>query len=361
MPRRRGGINPGGIAVTGAAAGVAGVTDHGELTGLTDDDHTQYLKETDVSAKGDLYVATADNTITVVPAGTDGQVLTADSGVAAGVKWAASSTSWYTTDLTRVDYPVTNSFPTIFTPAADATIHTKGAWTELIASTSDDCTMVVIRLGTVNQTGVSTGVLVDIGTGAAASESVVVANLNAGFAANLSASFYLPLAIASGTRISARCQAEVSADTVSITIETYAGGNRTASAIDTIGANTATSRGVDVAAGVNEAEGSWVEIEDSTANTYAGLLYAVGGAGDLSSQSGALQLDIGSGAAAAEAVIGPLTDINFGLTAAEILSYQGPVIPVSATISAGTRLAARVSADNSNAQSLDVILYGLRA
>jgi hypothetical protein len=50
MARKRGGINPGGISITGAAAGVAGVTDHGELTGLTDDDHTQYLKETDLNA-----------------------------------------------------------------------------------------------------------------------------------------------------------------------------------------------------------------------------------------------------------------------------------------------------------------------
>jgi hypothetical protein len=368
MARKRGGINPGGISITGAAAGVAGVTDHGELTGLTDDDHTQYLKETDLNAKGDLYVATADNTITRLPVGSNGQILTADSNEASGVRWAAASTSWITSDLTPVDRPTTNHFPTVFTLTADATSHTKGAYTELIASTSDDCTMLVVTVGTTNSTGVSTGVLVDIATGAAASESVIVANLNAGFlnniasAANNAPTFYIPLAVASGTRISARCQAEVAGgDTVAITIGTYAGGNRTASAIDTIGAVTASSRGTDVAAGTNEAEGSWVEIEDSTANAYVGLLYAYGGAGDAGAQAGSFQLDVGTGAAAAESVIGPLTNIIGNISAAEAITYNQAVLPASASISAGTRIAARISADNTNAQSFDVILYGLRA
>lgn len=42
-----------------------------------------------VDAKGDLIVATADNTVTRLPAGTNGHVLTADSTVAAGVKWTS--------------------------------------------------------------------------------------------------------------------------------------------------------------------------------------------------------------------------------------------------------------------------------
>lgn len=44
-----------------------------------------------VDAKGDLIVATADNTVTRLPAGSNGHVLTADSGEAAGVKWAAAA------------------------------------------------------------------------------------------------------------------------------------------------------------------------------------------------------------------------------------------------------------------------------
>lgn len=43
--------------------------------------------------KGDLLAGTEADTLTRVAVGTDGQVLTADSASAAGVKWAAAPTS----------------------------------------------------------------------------------------------------------------------------------------------------------------------------------------------------------------------------------------------------------------------------
>jgi formylmethanofuran dehydrogenase subunit D len=48
------------------------------------------LTEALVDAKGDLLVGTADNTVAVLTAGTNGYVLTADSAEAAGLKWAAA-------------------------------------------------------------------------------------------------------------------------------------------------------------------------------------------------------------------------------------------------------------------------------
>jgi hypothetical protein len=53
------------------------------------DPHTGYVRESLVDAKGDLLVATADNTPARLAVGTDGHVLTADSTEASGVKWAA--------------------------------------------------------------------------------------------------------------------------------------------------------------------------------------------------------------------------------------------------------------------------------
>lgn len=71
----------------------AASSDHGFLTGLTDDDHTQYLKETDVAAKGDIYAASANDVVGVLSPGADGQVLTVDSTQSLGVKWGATTAS----------------------------------------------------------------------------------------------------------------------------------------------------------------------------------------------------------------------------------------------------------------------------
>lgn len=71
-----------------SGAGV-GVTDHGALTGLADDDHPQYVLESLLDAKGDLYAASAADTPGRLAVGADGTVLTADAAQALGVKWAA--------------------------------------------------------------------------------------------------------------------------------------------------------------------------------------------------------------------------------------------------------------------------------
>ena len=52
---------------------------------------TGFIAPTLVDAKGDLLVASADNTVTRLAVGTNDFVLTADSAEATGVKWAAAS------------------------------------------------------------------------------------------------------------------------------------------------------------------------------------------------------------------------------------------------------------------------------
>jgi hypothetical protein len=64
--------------------------DHGQLHGLSDDDHTQYVLRSILQQKGDLFVRTASG-IARLPVGSDGQVLTADAAQAEGVKWATPS------------------------------------------------------------------------------------------------------------------------------------------------------------------------------------------------------------------------------------------------------------------------------
>jgi hypothetical protein len=55
--------------------------------------NTNYISKTIVDAKGDVIVASANNTVTRVAVGTNGTILTADSAEATGVKWAPAPVS----------------------------------------------------------------------------------------------------------------------------------------------------------------------------------------------------------------------------------------------------------------------------
>jgi hypothetical protein len=46
-----------------------------------------------VDAKGDIFVATADNTVGRLPIGANNTVLTADSAQSGGIKWSTPDTS----------------------------------------------------------------------------------------------------------------------------------------------------------------------------------------------------------------------------------------------------------------------------
>lgn len=66
---------------------------------LTSDDLDYFntaIQPSTLTAKGDTYIATASGTVTRLGVGTNGQVLTADSAEAKGVKWAAPTTGTVT-------------------------------------------------------------------------------------------------------------------------------------------------------------------------------------------------------------------------------------------------------------------------
>ena len=97
---------PSQIVIDGGNPG-GGVTDHGALTGLADDDHAQYLNNTRgdarypqiadvvaksvVDAKGDLIAGSGPDAVTRRSIGTNGQLLAADSTDPTGMKWVAPS------------------------------------------------------------------------------------------------------------------------------------------------------------------------------------------------------------------------------------------------------------------------------
>jgi hypothetical protein len=81
---KAGGSGNKGWAVISQAEAVA----HVGFSGLTDDDHTQYVRDSLVDAKGDLLVATANDTVTRLAVGANRKLLVADSTQSTGVKWA---------------------------------------------------------------------------------------------------------------------------------------------------------------------------------------------------------------------------------------------------------------------------------
>jgi hypothetical protein len=272
--------------------------------------------------------------------------------------------------LTLVDSPVTNSQPTTTTVTAHATANTKGTWTEIIASTSAAATWVQVHVDSTFVSGNDTSMLLDIGIGAAASETVLIPNIGCGFRGtaftgniynNSGSDWFFPLSVAAGSRLSARAQsAKAAGATALVHISLWSsGGGISGSAIDAIGANTATSRGVDVVAGLSNVEGDWTEITSSTSNDYRALLWAIQGAGDSGLLAGQLLLDIGKGGSGSETVI--LSNRPNVLGTSETLAPNpGAFLPVLASLPSGTRLAARAQFDSASAQSVDVILYGVR-
>ena len=68
--------------------------------GLADLGLGDYILKSTVTAKGDLIGGTSSSNVLRVPVGTNGQVLTADSSISTGMKWATAVTTSTTTNLT---------------------------------------------------------------------------------------------------------------------------------------------------------------------------------------------------------------------------------------------------------------------
>lgn len=90
------------------AGGSSGISSGGGIIGTTTDPNA--LHKTLVDARGDLLVATADNTVVRLPApvldgSTDGYVLTIDSSTPSGLAWSATAT------VALPTYNITNLTP----------------------------------------------------------------------------------------------------------------------------------------------------------------------------------------------------------------------------------------------------------
>ena len=220
------------------------------------------------------------------------------------------------------------------TVTASATAHTKGAWTQIIASTSANSSYIHVDVSGVGASGVNTAMLLDIATGASGSETAIVSNIAIGSASATWFSF--PFKLASGTRLSARIQAVVTSDTAIIRLSAINAGDydNSPTSVDVIGGDTATSEGIRFSG----ASGTWVQATASTSRAYRAVALVLSGH-DANMANVTGNYGVGVGASGSEVEFGTC---RHGFTATELSNSLAPYTHLfGSNIPAGSRLAVR--------------------
>lgn len=239
---------------------------------------------------------------------------------------------------------------------------TKGSWVELTAS-SDELTGFIVTAAP-NTNGGSTSFMIDIGVGGAGSEVVIVENLylNSSQAAEeQEGEWVIPIQIAAGERIAARCQSSGVSGTIAALITSESGnfliGSTGAESIS-YGEALATTTGVDIDAGASaNTKGAWSEITSSS-DDLIGFCISVGNNQNSGMVDANFLLDIAIGGAGNEEVIVPnlfiVTSLRESLHYARV--FHGIRIP------SGTRIAARIQSNITDAADrvLDIVLNGVK-
>ena len=244
---------------------------------------------------------------------------------------------------------------------SSATVNTKGAYTQLLASSGFDYDGLLVMFAVV-----STNVryLIDVAIGAAASEQIIAGDLHASWGNNIPQWFYIPRSIPAGTRVAARSQASTASAQVRMSVVGVKGGffaPQGGGDIVTMGAAAGTSGGTAIDSGATaNTFGAWVQLTGSTTDDIKALCCTSGGNNNTTPTTGQGLLQIGVGAAAAEV---PVLELPFqmGTTA----DNYGPLPPfwLPCSIPAGTRVAARFMSTVTDAvdRVMHVVAHGWEA
>jgi hypothetical protein len=236
------------------------------------------------------------------------------------------------------------------TVTAGSTGSTKGSYAQIVASTAHDAQGFIVQLGNAST---ANGYLVDIAVGAAASEQIIVPDIFVRGPGEQCNTLYVPLPIPAGTRIAARSQAVNGSATIKCIVHLVGvgqGASEPFQKAENWGAVSASSLGTIVtASGTINTKGAWAELIAASARDTRHLI--------LLFQSAAAHrflIDLGIGAAASEQVLIPnLFHRGSSSTAATT------IVPVSCSIPAGTRVAARCQSNTaSQAIQLLAVAFG---
>jgi hypothetical protein len=228
------------------------------------------------------------------------------------------------------------------TITADGSADTKGSYGELSAATSRDNDGFVLFMGTAND---GADYLTDIATGAAASETVVLANVAFSHAADIRriAVVSCPLAIATGTRVAAATQSSVGGAVIRLVLGLWQLGSVLLGGctnIDTYGAETSDTGGVAVDPGAStNTKGDYAEITSSTGAATEQVAVQTGNRENTVRSTASWLMDLATGAAMSETVVWA----NFPLGSSTIADVVSPVVTpfVPLVIATSTRIAAR--------------------
>lgn len=234
----------------------------------------------------------------------------------------------------------------------------KGAYVELAASSSVAAHAILVTLARAVSTA---DYLVDIAVGAAASEVVLVPNLlYSGHAGSIGGiSILIPVGIAAGVRISARCQSTTGSAVIDITIVLIASAGVDATAVEACGVATADSGGTSIDPGaVAHTMSGFVQLIASTAFEYQWLIVAIGGQAQATRTAATFIINIAVGGAGSEVV--RVANI-YGRTPTNLVPEPRFVaLPVPA-IAAGSRISAQAQSSLTTATQrlLDCAVYGI--
>lgn len=262
------------------------------------------------------------------------------------------------TALAQTNYALT----TTVNMTSDSTAHVKGAWVQLVASTSDTIDRLLISVGATSANGVNSAALMDIGVGASGAETVIIPDVMIG--ASTGTSWDIPVSIPVGSRIAARYQSARTSIACGVAIVALKRNDgttqRPAPYTVAIGVNSATSLGTACVPAASNAKGSWAQLTSSCPVPLQGVQIAVGNGGYTVTQPGTILVDIGVGAAGSETVA--IANVQYTSSNQEWVARSlGGWLYFPVRIPAGVRIAARMSnsAGTNDNYHVDVSLVGI--
>jgi hypothetical protein len=243
----------------------------------------------------------------------------------------------------------------------NAAANTKGAYAELIASTAFDAVGFLLNICFTPAN--SRSMLLDIAVGAAASETVILADIafthgSASFSTHL---VYIPLPIPAASRVSAR-YATTTVATANLMVAVnlvgagFAGGSPYGKA-ETWGATAADSGGIQVVPGVTNAKGSYSQIVAASAFDVNAIIVCVGNsAADYALAAQRYLFDVAVGGAGVEQIL--FTDLLFAADVFEDSPHQQIMGPFPCMIPAGSRVAVRAQTSAGTTDNFDFVIIG---